>query len=895
MRRLRRLLGRLTWWMTTSARNQALLQAEIDEHIALQTADNVRAGFSPIEARRHALLKFGGVEVTKEAYRDQRGLPLLETLWRDIRHAIRGLWRTPAFTATVILTLALGIGVTSAAFALLNAVVLRDLPLDRPDRLMFLGTQNAIGSQSGVSYLDYQSWRNDNRAFSGLAASAETAMILGDEGRTAERVQGTFVTANTFRLIGRAPFLGRDFQSGDDQVGAPSVVIFAFSIWKNRFGGDPALIGRTVRVNDRPAVVIGIMPEGFQFPSQTDAWQPLATLPGIQNQQRDARTPGLTVYGRLRDGVTEAEARKDLNAIVSRLARDYPATNRNILPFVVALSTEFQGPLGTMLLALMGAVSFILLIACINTGNLLLVRSTQRMREVALRVSLGATRSHIVLQLAAECGLLSILAGALGFGLAGYFVRLWVALIDGPGPYWVHWTVDARVFVFSVAVSIGTALLFGLVPALRLLKIDLNEVLKDGGRSVSGGSLRGRWTSALIAVELAATLVLLVGTGLMMRSFFALYDSARTIDSRDLLATRLTLPIQKYRTADQRKDLVARLEQQVGSLPGIAAVAVAYQSPLNGGDVRRLSIEGRNMTGPDGAPSVTYLYVGPRYFETLKVPLLQGRDFAVTDGPPGYETAIVNQRLAATLFPNESPLGKRIRLANAGPAAFSATPSAQGTARWLTIVGVSADVPQRAAPGDLQDPVVYVPYREEPEPVRSASLIVRGQPNVDVVPSIREAVHHVEPDLALYMVFTMEQMLGMSRGPQRIFADIFVMLACIALVLSSVGLYAVTAYGVAQRTQEIGVRMALGAEHTQLVRLFVKQTAVPLAIGAIVGVGGALAAGQLLQSLLVHTTPRDPLVLIVVTPFLAIVAMTAAIVPARRAVQVDPMVALRHS
>jgi len=398
-----------------------------------------------------------------------------------------------------------------------------------------------------------------------------------------------------------------------------------------------------------------------------------------------------------------------------------------------------------------------------------------------------------------------------------------------------------------------------------------------------------------MAAQLAATLVLLVGAGLMTRTLIEFYDSARSVDTSGLVVMRLTMPIQKYRTADQRKDLVEQLERRIGALPAVSSAAVAYQIPFSGGEVRRLSIDGRNAPSPDALTSVSDLYVGPRYFETLRLRLVQGREFSAADGRPGSETAIVNQRFAAMFFPREDAIGQRIRLVSAGPSAFASTPSAQSVASSLTIVGVSADIPQRVSPNNEQDPIVYAPYRGEPEPVRSASLIVRSRPGVDVVASIREAVRGLEPDVALYMVFTLDQVFRMGTVAQRVFRDIFAMLAGIALALSSVGLYAVTAYGVAQRTQEIGVRMALGAQRRQIVWLFARQTAMHLAIGTAIGAAGALAAGELLRSLLLRTSPRDPVVLLVVAAPLIIVAMMAAILPARRAARVDPMIALRHS
>jgi putative ABC transport system permease protein len=812
------------------------------------------------------------------------------------RLALRALRKDRWFSLAAIVTLGLGIGVTSAVFTLVNAALIRDLPLDRPDRLMFLATQDATGRPSGVSYLDYRSWHEQSRTFGDMAASVDTAMILGDEEKAPERVQGTYITANLFRLIGAARFLGRDFRASDEEPGAPAVVIFAYGVWKNRYGADPSLVGQTIRVNDRPAVVIGVMPEGFQFPFANDGWAPLPQLPGLLNQRRDART--LNVYGRLRDGVTPAQAREDLDAVAVRLAHDYAETNASIRPTIVTISQAFRGEFGSLLLALMGAVSFVLLIACVNVGNLLLVRSARRSLEFALRISLGATHWHIVRQLAIECLSLSLFAGIIGFGLAVYCVRLFVALFDtGPGgppsAYWLHWTMDARAVMFAAAISLGTCLLFGLAPTLRLLKTNLNDLMKEGGRS-AGGALRGRWTTALMAAEIAATVILLAGAGLMIRSFFVIYGASRVIDPANLVAMRLTMPIQKYRTADQRKDLVEQLEQRVGTLPGISSVAVAYQTPFAYGELRRVSIDGRNPTAADTSPTVTYMYVGVRYFETLGVRAIRGRAFMSTDGRAGFESAIVNQRFAAMFFPGEDPLGRRIQLTGAIRSAFSAAPSTTGpVAPWLTIVGIVPAVPQRM--DDEQDPVVYVPYRGEPEPVRSASLLVRGQPGLNVAASVREEVRHLEPDMALYMTFSMEQLFGFVSGAQRVFGNIFLLLAGIALVLSSVGLYAVTAYGVTERTREIGVRMALGAQRAQLVWLFAKQTAAYAAIGTALGVGGALAAGRVIQSLLIRTSPRDPIVLTAVAAFIALVAMIAAVVPARRAAQVDPMVALRHT
>jgi putative ABC transport system permease protein len=814
---------------------------------------------------------------------------------QDLQFAVRVLARDRWFTLTAVITLALGIGVTTAVFTFVNAAVLRDLPVDHPDRLMLLATRNNAGQEFSVSYPDHWDWRDGTRAFTGIAAYVETIMILGDEEKVTERFQGTYITANAFHVIGQAPMLGRDLLLEDEQPGATPVVILGSDVWKSRYGGDPALVGRKIRVNDTPTVVVGIMPEGFRFPYMADGWEPLSHLPGLANQRRDART--LNVYGRLRDDVTLTQARAELSTIAERLARDHPDTNRNIQPTVVTLGDAFHGSLlKVMFLTLMGAGTFVLLIACANVGNLLLARSASRSREIAIRTSLGATRWLIVRQLLIECLLFASLAGILGFALSVYAVQLFAVAIEQSiaMPFWLHFTMDVRVFAFVATVSLLTSVVCGLAPALHLSKADLNDVLKDGGRTSTFGVRARRWTGALLIVELASTLVLLAGAGFMLRSFLVLYRAGDLIDTTGLMTMRITMPIQKYRTAEQRKDFVDQLERTVTSIPGVVSAAVANQVPFASGDQRQLLIDGRPVTAGESLPQVSYIYVGPSYFRTLNLRLTRGRDFTAEDGRVGHESAIVNQRFAGMFFAAGDPIGRRIRLTAVTPAAFTASPSGTtAAAAWVTIVGVSPTVPQRF--GDAPDPVVYVPYRGEPEPVRSAALIVRGQIDAAVLMGpIREEVRRLEPALPLYGIRRMDQVLATSRWPQRIFGTMLSVLAFIALLLASVGLYAVTAHGVAQRTHEIGVRMALGAQHGQVIWLFLKHMVVQLGIGLTVGLAGALGVGRLLQSFLIQTGTRDPITLVGVSAILVVVTIAACVFPARHAALVDPVVALRH-
>jgi predicted permease len=816
---------------------------------------------------------------------------------QDVRFAMRMLLKDRWFTLASVVALTLGIGVTTAVFTFVNAALLRALPVTDPDRVVHLGTGDSAGRELGVSYLDFRDWRDGAASFAGMAASVDTAMIVGDDTHAPERFQGTYISANAFQLIGQAPLLGRDFRSEDEESGASPVVMIGSGVWKTRFGGDPALVGRTIRVNEVPSVVIGIMPDGFRFPNVTDGWQPLTRLPGLTVQKRDVRT--LNVFARLRDGTTVSTARTELNTIAARLNRDHPDTNKDVRPTVVTLREYLQGgSFRTMFLTLMGAVTFVLLIACTNIANLLLARAANRSREIAIRTSLGATRWRIVRQLLIECALLTIIAGALGFAFSVYAVRVFAAAVEqgtlNQQPYWLHWTIDSRVFAFLIMTCFATTLLSGLVPALLISKTNMHDTLKEGGRTGTSGGRARRWTSALIVIELASTVVLLAGAGLMTRSFLALYRAANVISTSDLVTMRLTMPIQKYQTADQRKDFVERLENTVRSIPGVVSATVANWAPFGGSDDRQLDMFGRPNPPGEKPATVSYIYVGPQYFDTLGVAIIQGRMFTDVDGRPGHESAIVNQRFVSTFFPGENPIGQRIRLTTRNAGTFAPTPNGRvdTAAGWVTIVGVSPTVPQKS-PQD-PDPVVYVPYRGEPQPVRSAALIVRGRQGIgSIVPALREEIRRFEPELPLYFVLRMDDWLAVSRWPQRVFGGMFVMLGFIALIIASVGLYAVTAYGITQRIGEIGIRMALGAQVLDVVWLFVRRTVVHLAVGVAIGLGGAVLVGRLLQSFLVGTTASDPMTLGGVTALLVLVAMTACLLPSSRAGRVDPVVALR--
>jgi putative ABC transport system permease protein len=813
------------------------------------------------------------------------------SLLQDIRFAVRLLIKDRWFTAVAAVALALGIGANNAVFTFANAVLFRGLPFDDQDRILAIGLTDTRGRQLGVSRLDFLDYREQSRSFSLLAAVMGSAMNVSDEGRPAEQFNGTYGSANLFQLIGQRPLIGRDFAAADDNPGAEPVMILANGLWKNRYGSDPSIVGRTINVNSRAATVIGVMPPDMKFPFNNDLWLPLSQLPPeVQNSKRGVRT--FQAIGRLAPRVTLAQARAELDPIVARLARDFPDTNKDLRPWVMTYNDRVaNGPIRVVFLSLMGAVGFVLLIACANVANLLLARSAQRSREIAVRVSLGASRWRIIRQLLVESVLLSIGSGIVGLALSFVGIRLFDAAISDPAlgkPYWMTFTMDPLVVAFFVSISAGTGILFGLAPALHVSKTDVNEVIKEGGgRSGTGGMRARRWTSALIVVEVVLTLVLLAGAGFMMRSFLKAYGMGFGFDTSRVLTMRIFLPLSKYANREPRIALFQRIEERLHGISAIQAAALASNAPLIGGFLRQLSIDGRPAATGERMPEVTMVSIGTGYFDAIGVSLLRGRPFDSTDGTAGHENAIVNQRFVAMHFAGEDPLGRRITLIDATQSVQTSPPVN------ATIVGVAPTIRQRHFAENDADPVVYLPYRADPQ--RGVVLLVRTAGNAaGVTPLVREEMRAIEPDLPLFGIQTLDEALAQRRWPFRVFGAMFAIFAGIALVLSAVGLYAVTAYSVTQRTTEIGVRMALGAQPGQVLWLVLRRALVQLAIGVPIGVAGTFAVGKVLESVLVQTSTRDPVTIGSIAVVMIAVSVAACLWPARRATRLDPVSALRY-
>jgi putative ABC transport system permease protein len=816
-------------------------------------------------------------------------------LWQDLQFAVRLLVKDRWFTLVAATALALGIGVNATVFTFVNAVLIRGLPFADQDRIMALGSRDPARDRNlGVSYLDFKDWTAGSRTFSALAAYSGTTANLSEQGKAPERFSGVYISANAFKLLGLSPMLGRDFLPEDDRPGAPAVVMLGSGVWKTRYGSDRAVIGRTIRVNDTPSVVIGVMPEGFKFPFNADLWQPLSTIRDLEDQKRNAR--GFDVMGRLAPTATQEQAQAELLAITQRLAQDYPDTNKGIEPRVQTYNQRVNGgEIRALFLSLMGAVAFVLLIACANVANLLLARSAQRSREIAVRVSQGATRWRIVRQLLIESVILALISGVLGFALSILGVRWFDAVTQDVGkPYWIKFTMDPTVFAFLAAICLGTGVIFGLAPALHVSKTDVNEVLKEGGRSGTAGVRARRWTGALIIAELALTLALLAGAGFMIRNFLTLYRTDLGIDTSHLLTMSLALPERKYPSIEQRLAFYQQIQERLHANQRIRAVTVASNAPLMGGFRRLLAVDGRPPASGEQPPSVTMLTVDPRYFETIGLPLLRGRAFSDADGAPGQASAIVNTRFVQMHFPKEDPIGRRIVL-SIDLAGGAAPGGGIPTSLTTTIVGIVPNVRQANFEDAETDPIAYLPYRIDPRGFMTLMARSEGDPAA-VISLIREELGAVDPDLPLFNIRTMDENLARQRWPFQIFGTMFATFAFIALMLSAVGLYAVTAYSVTQRTQEIGVRMALGAASTHVMWLFLRRAIFQLSIGLSIGIAAAFGVGKIFESsdLLVRMSGRDPVTLVSIAGLLTIVALAASLWPARRATRLDPLVALRQ-
>jgi len=801
--------------------------------------------------------------------------------FQDIRFGVRMLIKDPGFTSVVIVTLALGIGANTTVFTLVNAVLFKGLPFDQPDRIMSVSSNNLSKKRDrdAISYPDFADMRSQIKKLQGVAAFTGQAVVLNDPGGVSERYRGTRVSTNCFSLIGQKPLLGRDFTPQEEQRNAPPVVILGYGVWKDRYGSDPSILGRVLRINDVSTVVVGVMPNDMKFPGEADMWIPL--IPAGTMENRDSR--GLNVIGRLASGATIAEARAELGILAKNLEKEYSKSNAGVGLVVVPFTEQANGGnIRTMFLALMGAVGFVLLIACANVANLLLTRSLSRAKEISIRSAMGASRLRVVRQLLIESVLLGLVGGALGLPLAMWGVRAFDLATTNVGkPSWIKFVMDYTTFGYLAAICVLTGVLFGLAPALHISKLDVNKTLKDGGRGSTGGSRIKYLSGVMVVIEVTLAIVLMAGAGLMIRSFLKMYGLDPGVDTKNLLTMRFGLPEQRYKTPESRMSFEERLLPRLAAIPGVESVSLASSIPLQGADNRQFEVEGQAPMDPEKLPRLFRLVVTPEYFQTMRSRIIRGRALDDSDGAPGKANIVVNQTFAAKYWPREDALGKRLRL------------TGEGERPWLTVVGVIPEIIQLNPSRNEPNTIIYAPYRMDP--LRGVAILARTRaPPESLIEAFRKQVRNVDEDLPVFDAKTMEQILVDQRWPFRVFGTLFAIFATIGLALSAVGIYAVVAYSVTRRTQEIGVRMALGATTGSVLRLILSLGYKQLAIGLILGLGAAFGLTRVLKSLLVQITPTDPVTFAGIALLLLVIGGVACWMPARKAAKIDPMIALRY-
>ncbi|MEP7346060.1 MAG: ABC transporter permease [Gemmatimonadaceae bacterium] len=856
------------------------LREEFESHVVLQTAENIRRGMAPNEARRQALIASGGLVVAVESVRERRGLPWAETLLADVRYGVRSLRRSPAFTVVAAITLALGIGANTAIFSVVNGVVLHPLPYPDPDRLVSI-TSTRNGVEMAVSVRDFVDWREQSKTFTGLAAGVTNSTILTGSGEP-ERLSQARVTANTLDVLSIRPVLGRAFLAGEDEESAPRIAMLSEGLWRRRFGGDSTVVGRALVFDGFPTTVVGIAPAGLQWPEAVDVWMTTRfTQNDLSQSSRGARW--LSVIGRVGPATPLTAARAEMDGVARRLAQFDPRHNTNVEASVTPLLASLVGEIQRPLFVLLGAVGFVLLIACANVASLSLGRVAARDSELAVRAALGAGRGRLARQILTESLLLAIAGGALGLLLAFAGMRALVVIAPADLPRLDEVTLDGSVLAFTFAITLVTGVLFGVVPALQGAATELHGRLRAAGRGALGGKGNARSRRALVVAEMALAIVLLAGAGLLLRSFALLRDVDPGFVAERVVTFGVALPPDtRYAAPEQQRQFTASLLDGIARAPGVSAAAMSFALPLSGDNFGfTFEVLGRAPAPADNEPRAQARVASAKYFAAMGIPLIRGRLFDERDREGGRQVLVISAEVARRYFAGEEPIGKYLQTGW----------GMDGKRYGGEVIGVVGDVRQVALDQD-RTPHMYMSY--EQWPLNEYDVIVRSTaPPAVTFSAARSVLKQLDGEIPMNGARPLADIVDRSLGPRRFYLTLLTAFAAVAMALALVGIYGVIAYGVQQRRREIGIRLALGASHHRVVGMVLSEGLRLVAAGVVLGMVGALALTRLLDALLFQVGARDQLTFAVAPALLTLAAALACLLPARRAARQNPAETIR--
>lgn len=873
-------------------------EAEIVEELAQHLDDvydrSLRTGATESEAKRAALVELDDTDLMqREMRRSQKHAKeppiagggrtnLLADFLHDLRYAMRLQRKNPGFTIVAVIALALGIGANTAIFSVVNTVLLRPLPYKDPERLVMVWEEatKAGYPQDTPTAANFVDWRDQNQSFEGMAAMDETSFNLTGFGEP-ERLEGRRVSTSFFPLLGVEPQIGRVFTAAEDQPGSQRVVVLSYGLWQRRFGGDAGIVGKTLTMNGAGYTVIGVMPARFQFPTADDeAWVPIAFT---QEEAADRGRHYLQVVARLKPGFAMAQAQGDMSTIATRLQQQYPETNTDLGAVITPLHEHLVGDIRPALMILLGAVGLVLLIACANVANLLLARAAVRQKEIAVRVALGARRQRLIRQFLTESVFLSTLGGVVGLVIAYVGLIILKSFIPENISQARAISIDYKVLGFTLFVSVATGLIFGLAPALQSVRFNQIETLKEGGRDAATGGSGKRLRGLLVMAEVAISLVLLIGAGLLINSFLRLRNVDPGFNPDNLLTMKIVLPDLKYERMAQRSAFYSELTQRLQSIPGVRSAAVTTNLPLyRQGNSISISIEGRPEPPPGQEPIMVTRMISPGYFDTMSIPLLKGRQLTDQDTDNSPDVVVISETMARRLWPGEDAIGKRIAIGRI-----------RSPEDWIQVVGVVKDVRQFELNADPK-PQMYLTYRQFGF-FDARDLVVKTDVDpASLASTVRKTVWEIDKDQPVSNIRTMETILADSIARQRFSMLLLAIFASVALVLAAVGIYGVMSYSVAQRTHEIGIRMALGAQTSAVLKLAVGYGVKLVAAGIAIGLIAAFALTRVMSTLLFGVTATDPTTFALISLLLVAVAAIASYIPARRATRVNPIIALRY-